>query len=398
MVSVIVPVYNVAEYLPQCIESICCQTWPDLEVILVDDGSTDGSSGICDEYAGKDRRVQVIHKANGGLASARKTGLAAAKGEYIACVDSDDWIDPDMLQKLMDTGKKADIIAFAGYEECGKYRKIKGNTVAEGLYSTQEKLKELYHVMLMNGNFFTHGVSTSIWNKLFKRDILERPQMCVPDSVSYGEDTACVYPCILAAGSVYVTNMSFYHYRVRQGSIVRSAEVSNENFRCLYRTLKSDFDLHMERETLNIQLQYYMWQALLLKGYDRIESGMALFPFEKVKPGMRVAVYGAGLFGQVIEEHCRKSGRLSVAGWFDERYDVYAKQGLPVEPAWNMADRDFEVVVIAILDESLAVHIKENFLKRGIAEGRIDFVKAEVLDKMSLPDFIGMGVYEEDNN
>lgn len=397
MVSVIVPIYNVAEYLPQCIESICCQTWHDMEIILVDDGSTDGSSRICDVYAGKDGRIRVIHKTNGGLANARKTGLAAARGEYISCVDSDDWIEPDMLQKLLDAGKNADIIAFAGYEECGKHRKMKGNTAAEGLYDTEEKLQGLYNVMLMDGNFFTHGISTSIWNKLFKRHVLERPQMKVPDVVSYGEDTACVYPCILAAGSVFVTNMPFYHYRVRQGSIVRSRKVSNENFQYLYRTLKSDFDLHIQKETLNMQLKYYMWQALLLKGYDRIGSGMALFPFERVKPGMQVAVYGAGLFGQVIEGHCRKSDCLSVAGWFDQRYDMYAGKGFPVEPAWDMPDRNFDVIVIAILDEGLALHIREDFIKRGIAKGRIDFVRARVLDKMDLPDFIRTGFHEGNN-
>ncbi len=228
LVSVTVPVYNVAKYLPQCIESICNQTYEALEIILVDDGSTDESGSICDRYAQEDARITVIHKKNGGLVSARKAGLAIAHGEYVSCVDSDDWVELDMIQRLMDmeSATNADMIAFAGYEECNGYRGTKENTVMEGLYQTKKQLEEIYARMLMNGNFFEPGISTYIWNKFFKRSLLEKYQMKVSDAISYGEDTACVYPCILAAGSVCVTNLYLYHYRVRQDSIVRNGLVS----------------------------------------------------------------------------------------------------------------------------------------------------------------------------
>ncbi len=242
MISIIVPIYNVAEYLPQCIESICRQTYADLEIILVDDGSTDRCPDICEEYAMKDKRIHVIHKGNSGPSGARKTGIAASHGEYISCVDSDDWIEQEMMQKLMNIGAGADIIAAAGYEECGSYQGIKKNTVREGFYTTLEQRKDLYGRMLMNGNFFEYGIQTSLWGKLFKRDIFEKYCMEVPDNISYGEDTACIYPCILASESVYVTNQLLYHYRMRKGSIVRSAKVSDENFRYLYKTLQSNFE------------------------------------------------------------------------------------------------------------------------------------------------------------
>ena len=100
-ISVIVPVYNVEQYLPRCVESILAQTYENLEILLVDDGTKDNSGAICDAYARQDARVKAIHKKNGGLSSARNAGIDASTGEYLSFVDSDDWIEPDMYEKMM---------------------------------------------------------------------------------------------------------------------------------------------------------------------------------------------------------------------------------------------------------------------------------------------------------
>ena len=107
-VSVIVPVYKVAAYLPRCVDSILAQTWRNLEIILVDDGSPDECGSICDVYAEKDPRIRVIHKENGGLSSARNAGLDTASGEYIGFVDSDDWIEPEMYARMLALMEKYD--------------------------------------------------------------------------------------------------------------------------------------------------------------------------------------------------------------------------------------------------------------------------------------------------
>ncbi len=119
VISVVVPIYNVDEYLPQCIDSIINQSYRELEIILVDDGSTDSGGSLCDRYARMDSRIKVIHKENGGLVSARKAGINSAVGEYISFVDGDDWIEPDTYRILIDAGQGADIITFACYEEYG---------------------------------------------------------------------------------------------------------------------------------------------------------------------------------------------------------------------------------------------------------------------------------------
>ncbi len=126
-ISIIVPIYNIASYLRQCIESILRQTYTDLEIILVDDGSTDGCYEICEEYRQKDSRVTVIHKENGGLVSACKAGIRAAAGDLNACVDGDDWIEPDMYERMYRkmTGQDVDVVmcglCLSGPAPCGQY-------------------------------------------------------------------------------------------------------------------------------------------------------------------------------------------------------------------------------------------------------------------------------------
>lgn len=388
-ISVVVPVCNIEAYIGECIESIISQTYENLEIILVDDGSEDGSGKICDAYAKKDSRIRVIHKANGGLVSARKAGLSVAKGEYVSCVDGDDWIAPQMYQKLLSLNADADIIAFAGTEEYGAPGQggAKRNTVPEGLYEGEGDRHRLYGCMMVNGNFYENGVLTYLWCKLIKRTLLMQCQMAVPDSVSYAEDAACVYPCLLKAKSIYVSNEPLYHYRVRPGSMVKE-RVAPEKLVGLFGTLGKVFLAHPLRESLMRQLQYSMWHAMLLKQYGQIGYPMILYPFRKVKKGMRVAVYGAGIFGKVIWEYGKESGDIALAGWFDQRYEVYRLQGLDVQPAGKVRDTEFDVIVIAILNIRLAGQIEGQLVRMGIPAERIDSVRMEELEKMRLPDYM----------
>lgn len=386
-VSVIIPIYNVEPYLRKCVDSVCGQIFKDIEIILVDDGSTDGSGKICDEYARKDERVRVIHKENGGLVSARKAGLAASHGQYISNVDGDDWIEEELLQSLSEyMERKIDVIAFAAVEEYGDGSKggLKKNTVEEGCYVKDADKNRLYGQMMVNGNFYENGVLPFLCAKLFKRELLTECQMKVPNLVSYAEDAACTYPCLLKADSICVTNKFLYHYLIRPGSMVKG-EIEIERLYALFDTLYHAFAGHSLEAVLIRQLQYSMWHAMLLKSYSRIEHDIALYPFPRVKSGMRVAVYGAGIFGKVIENVCEKAEDISVVGWFDRRYDFYARQGLAVEPGDKVEDTDFDMVVIAILNVSLAKQIKEDFVRRGIDETRIDYISLEVLESMRLP-------------
>lgn len=218
-VSVIVPVYNIIQFLPKCVESILAQTWEGFELILVDDGSTDGSEKLCDEYAAKDKRIAVIHKENGGLVSARQAGIQAASGEYIANVDGDDWIQPEMLETAAGLIKQygSDIICFAAERVFPNKTELITEPVPEGFY-TGEKMNAIISPKVLMDCDMVH-MMYYLWAKVIKRELLFPHQLSVNCQISNGEDILCMAPVYRNAKSVYVSRQIGYYYRSREGSI-----------------------------------------------------------------------------------------------------------------------------------------------------------------------------------
>ena len=214
-VSVILTVYNQEMYLRQCLDSILGQTLREIEIILIDDGSVDGSAKICDVYALRDNRVKVIHKHNEGAVAARKDGLRLAEGKYIAYVDCDDWIELDMYERLHDSAKEADadVVVSDRWLELNEESVPMHNSISKGLYEGQALKDDLYPKLLCNGEFFHWGIYPSLCDKLFLRERLLPIQMAVDNKLTIGDDTSCVLPCLLEAERIVVLNDCFYHYR-----------------------------------------------------------------------------------------------------------------------------------------------------------------------------------------
>lgn len=204
MVSIIVPVYKVESYLPQCIESIINQTYHNLEIILVDDGSPDACGKTCDEYAKQDKRIKVFHKQNGGLSDARNYGVTRATGEYLSFVDSDDWIEPDMFEVLVRVAdeNKADLVnssVFYNYPD-----RMEVNPAIEAKFADPvDSVKAL-----IKGK-----INTGAWGKIYRKS-------CFSDIVfprgHVFEEHATVYKFFLQADSVVSIAKPFYHYRLRR--------------------------------------------------------------------------------------------------------------------------------------------------------------------------------------
>lgn len=210
-ISVIIPVYKVEEYLPKCLDSVINQTYKNIEIILVNDGSPDKSGVICDMYAGMDDRITVIHKQNEGVAKARNDALDIAKGDYIGFVDSDDWIEPDMFEFLMNNLIKYDAdISMCGetvYEN-GKIISSKSNGSVSIL--DQDGAKKL----TVKG-----GSMGLIWNKIYKKSILDNVRF----SSEYGcsEDLIFVYQAVQHAKNMVCVNKAKYNYFRREGGITK---------------------------------------------------------------------------------------------------------------------------------------------------------------------------------
>ena len=218
--SVIVPIYNIEKYIKRCIDSVLSQSFTDFELILVDDGSPDNCGAICDEYAKKDQRIQVIHKENGGLVSARQAGIKVASGDYVFHLDGDDSVLPDALESahniIRETG--ADIVSFS--YKCSINGKI-GETVCdlvdEGLYNKKKIEQHIFPKLLSDKNM--NHIFYFLWGKAIKRELATKHQMGVNPAISLGEDLSCIVPCYLEAETVYMSKHAIYLYTIRNDSI-----------------------------------------------------------------------------------------------------------------------------------------------------------------------------------
>ena len=215
LITIIIPVYNGKKYLSQCIDSIVNQTYKNWELLLIDDGSTDGAELMCDEYAANSDRIRVLHKANGGQASARNEGIALAKGEYIGFVDCDDWLEPDMYATMMNTleREQAEIIICGYTEEYAHHQKVVNGYGEQTTYDSATALR-----LVLQGK-----IGSYLWSMLFKREVV---QELMPDLNPY-EDHATIFKWISHAQRVVTLHRSFYHYRQLQGSSLHSFNPRN---------------------------------------------------------------------------------------------------------------------------------------------------------------------------
>ena len=233
LVSIIIPVYNVEKYLDKCITSVVNQTYKNLEIILIDDGSPDNCPAICDAWKSRDSRIKVIHQQNGGLSHARNEGLKIATGEFIGFVDSDDWIEPEMYETLLTAIQENDAdIAVCNYQSEHEKAQVviqKPESPSKKIYTEVEALE-----LLLSGKSFIRSV---VWNKLFKSHLLT--DLLFPEGKIY-EDSLWTPQAIGRSKIIVTIDLVLYHYFFREESL--SHDVHN-----LYNALKDIFDLRKLR-------------------------------------------------------------------------------------------------------------------------------------------------------
>lgn len=254
--SVIVPIYKVEKYIRRCVDSVLAQSFSDFELILVDDGSTDGCPAICDAYAEQDSRIKVIHKENGGLVSARQAGIRIAQGEYIFNLDGDDAIYPDALEsawKIIES-THADMVTFSHQHWTnGHIGEPLEDLVAEGLYNKEQIRTYIFPKLLLDENM--KHIYYFSWGKAIKRELAIKHQLRVDTAISLGEDLSCMIPCYLEAETVYMSKKPICLYTIRDDSLSRDFKTNQvqllENvvvyLRKLEGNLPADFDEQISR-------------------------------------------------------------------------------------------------------------------------------------------------------
>lgn len=395
LLSVVVPVYNVEQYLNRCIESIRNQNYKNLEIILVDDGSTDDSPKICDVYAARDKRIKVIHKENEGLVSARKVGIQIAAGEYVTYVDSDDWIAEDMYEIMMQEAIKhnADIITSGLYRDYETSSVIEIDNIPEGIYDLEHIEKEILPVMIYTGNFFESGVNIHLYNKLFKRKIALENQLQVDDKIRVADDAALVYPCILDAKKIVVLHKCFYHYCIRKDSTMgRGYQEELEGYQKIYKLIGDKIRKQQKQHVLMEQLHYLMVYCLLLKEPQAIIEirENRLFPFYNVTISERMVIYGGGKFGTALYRYLTENKIGKVVLWVNESED--AERGITdVSKLIEMSASSYDKVIIAVLVKKVTNIIQKKLIENGINESKIaviDFDNVNIKENNYLYDKI----------
>lgn len=260
-ISVIVPVYNVEDYLVRCVDSITSQTYGNLEIILVDDGSRDGSGRLCDELAQQDNRIKVIHKLNGGLSSARNAGIDIAEGDFFGFVDSDDWIEPDAYESMLKAALKYDVkLVCAGRFDVSEQTGQK----KPGLCPPREEV--LSGKELVARIFVWENVDSAAWDKLYARELFR--DIRYPFGM-VTEDVPTTYRIALDAGKAAMVPKPIYNYYHRAGSIT-TARVSEKTFHFSRHAEKVYADIR-ERCPECMPQAHYLWVRSLVYNVQSLE-------------------------------------------------------------------------------------------------------------------------------
>lgn len=385
LLSIVVPVYNVREYLDECISSVLNQTYHNLEVILVLDGPTDGSDEICKRYAEIDKRIKlVLHEKNQGLLRARISGVKAATGKYLGIVDADDYIDLDIYRQLMNCKEDFDLVISRWKRDEGNKIRVRGDPLAAGPYRTEEDMEFIHEhlvslVELGGGEYILPGIFQVVWNKLYKTSLAKRIYKSITENIAMFEDMIFTYPYILSCKSVLITDICGYHYRVRKTSMSHGAlnfERYMADIQGMYRTLESVFAAHPRRDILIPQLQRKI-AAILNRvpqkmGFcEEAQNQTVVFPFFNLLDGKHIALYGAGPLGQEYWRQIRRHSICEVDLWVDEKWESHRREGWDVLPVEELPEGCYDYVVIAAKHTNTVKEIQKKLVSIGIAEDKI---------------------------
>lgn len=380
LISIIVPVYNTYEYLKKCLDSVCVQCCDQIQVVIVDDGSSDGSERVCDEYAEKYQDILVIHKENEGLVSARKTGIEVSRGKYIAFLDSDDWIEKDFFIKIVNSVMHTsfDVIAFGCLQEFPDKTVRWANAINMGEYCGDKLdwIKE--NCIFKQGEFVPWTMLPHLCTKVISKELIQKYIQNVSNLTTFGEDAACFYPCLWNANRILVLDEAPYHYLQRTSSMSNSfkkidSEIIEDISSCL---MKSDY----MNDKIRKQIKIYTFYLYMLRNYSYLDKyGFVLFPFEQIKANDKIVIYGAGGFGVSLWNYINSTQHVQIQAIVDKRGRLCSTAYYEVNEINVIEKLDFDYIVIAILNEKISKEVKKFLVDMGVDPKKILYIMEGIL-------------------
>ncbi len=280
-ISIVIPVYNVDnDYLTQCMESVLAQKGADFEIIMVDDGSTNGSSEWCDDWAKKDSRIKVIHKKNGGVSSARNVGIKESKGEYIVFLDPDDWWEPDLIEKSYNIMSECsyDVLFFGFYEENPNGQRIRpcGTNAGDCCRADGRLINNIKLGIMDDTVRELSAVFGVCWNSMIKKSIVVDNDLRFPEDIYHGEDSVFILKLLEVADTVGILNLALYHYRYNSESVCKKfiPQLEKNHEKVILSFYKALSCLHDEPDFKNSYAYMAMFRycVVLMQDYFHIDN------------------------------------------------------------------------------------------------------------------------------
>lgn len=375
LISVIVPIYNGEQFLNQCIESIISQTYKNLEIILINDGSTDRTLAICKDYQKHDKRIKIISQKNSGSVAARMSGLRIAAGKYIGFVDADDYIDSNMYEELH----------FEIVEN--KVDFVHSGMIRNGREEVNQK-KELIDfgdidkVYFFNNRFMMNrGINFVIWSKLFCADIIKQAYERIPEEQSYGEDLLCMMNVLLSCKRLLLKDNAYYHYREYEGSMshIRWRKMILEESKLYMQGIKL-LEKYVCEDKYKKGLEQHYRQRIKDALNKANESGVEVSDYFFQNPsqleGKRIVIYGAGGVGRDYYKQIRKYNKCEVVAWIDKDISKSTDMVEILGPE-KLPDINYDALVIAVKRQQLMNEIKEELLKKQYISSETEIIWEE---------------------
>lgn len=378
--GVIIPLYNQEEYIEQCVRSIQNQTVKDLEIIVVDDGSSDNGGSICDRLAEEDNRITVIHQENKGLAGARYAGLCCSKSQYVTFVDGDDFITSGAYDDVLDyINNDYDEIFY----EISRYFddeniKREYHIIEEGTYDRERIKKEIYPKLIWDFERKTPGIECSQCVRIVKKElVIDAYNELNNKSFYYGEDIVITYPLIKKINKLAVISRSFYMHRQRiYGTAPEYISVPGyfDEINHMYSYLRYKMKAH-EAYDFTKQIDYmYMYSVNLKKwSYNDYEYQRDfLFPFDKVRSGLKVILYGAGLVGRTYFTQLEKLSYCAELLWVDR--DAEKMNDSKIKSLKKLDKeyfKSFDFIVIGLENKKIIEEVSKFLLDKGYSQEKI---------------------------
>lgn len=382
LVSVIVPVYNTERYLMNCIESIRKQTYSNMEIVLVDDGSTDNSGKICDDYALEDARFHVIHQQNKGIIAAKKTAVKECHGEYVMIVDSDDWIEDgyiDAMLRYMTVGD-CSLVCMNIWIHYGEKIVETKNEISAGIYETDQIARDIF----LYKDTTERGILPYSVLKFYKREMLAEALEQIGDDIVFAEDSAILFGIVFQNIRICIADETYYHYIVRKDSVCRTVNPDYlVELTAFYKYARQIFMAHSEKEHLLRQLGIYLLERAkeavnLRLGLVSEELPIYREPYDidfSVFFGQatKIILYGAGRVG--MDYYTKLSGgdycRLQLNGWVDKNHEKYRENNFDVLPVEYIKDSGYDYILVAVNRKEVFMEIKEELKIMDVAEEKI---------------------------